>query len=218
MKERFKEKFGLIAVMSIGVAIVGFFGFNMHHSWWYSWALPTTTLNHQQGWELGAVVWTFCFLIYYFIRVNAEKPWQLKVVFVVLALECLLCYAVEKIVLEGYLGGAPIFHVLAVTAIGLSLAGLDVWLGMKRTALVADAPMLVGFGILLLFLWSHQSCAGEPIAGTLVPGAIAFQLIVSNFLFFIAEWGFLDKPLASAVDTVAAFPSPTPESRQQREV
>jgi hypothetical protein len=216
--KKHSAKCRLIVVMGIGAGVIGFFGFDMHNTWWYSWVLPNTTLNHEQGWELGAIVWTAFFLIYYWIKLPAKKMMHLKVAGPVVGASLVLCWLAFEIILKRLWGGNPIFHIAVVMIIGGSLLVLDLWLGMKKTAWMADFPMLVGFGILSLFLLSHASDTGvnKQELGVLVPGAIAFELIVSNILFFVVEWGFLDSPLAASTDTVLAFPATPVQSSSER--
>jgi len=61
-----------------------------------------------------------------------------------------------------------------------------------ESLLVADAPMVVGLIILLLYLWAHHGqkesyAEMEAFAG----GAISFQLTVANVIFILSQGGFI---------------------------
>ena len=203
----------LVFVTAAGVTVILFFGFGKHllsHPW--------PKMTHAGGWEAGALCWTLAFLVYYapkFFVGAGGKFSPLVVPSVVTGF--LLVYFWFK---AWYSVGQtrPLEHVVYVLLISVCLTFLD-WVAWKKHILEkervlshaslrwADAPMLVAFLTLLLYLWAHHDAEHEDV---FVSGVISCQLVISNVIFVVMEFGFLKLavPIERTVTPLEATPSP----------
>jgi peptidyl-prolyl cis-trans isomerase A (cyclophilin A) len=93
-------------------------------------------------------------------------------------------------------------HVIYVLSIGLCFLAMDLWSSTehlepkeralsKASLLWADYPMVAAFIILLVYLWIHADAEHQDV---FVSGVISCQLVISNVVFVVMEFGFLRRP------------------------
>ncbi|HXM36630.1 MAG TPA: hypothetical protein VN920_15655 [Pyrinomonadaceae bacterium] len=182
----------LLAVTVAGVLVISFFGFGKHllnHRWY--------DFSHAQGWEAGAIIWTGLFLVYYVVKFRFTKePAADKVIIVAATWGCwqLLRWAWDSMRAE-----KPIEHVFYVWLIGACffLIDLVMWWrhtdrkekNLSRTSLIwADSPMVIAFLVLIAYLKLHPDTEDPKV---FVAGVISCQLLISNVLFVVMEFGLL---------------------------
>jgi hypothetical protein len=183
----------LLNVTIAGVVIIIFFGFGKHlltHRWYQ--------LSHAQGWEAGAIWWTGFFLVYYLIKFKPTGNFNLdKVIFFVAGILSGLLWWKAK----ASIGEQSLWHIIFVIGIAacfliIDLLGLrhedPMERGRSRASLTwADIPMVFAFLVLLTFLWLHQDTEAREV---FVAGVIACQLLISNAVFIVMEFGILQSP------------------------
>lgn len=180
----------LLVVTVAGFIVIFFFGFGKHllnH--------PYPSLTHAEGWEVGAIIWTAIFLLYYAVKFRiSNRPYLDKVV---LLGGALCVYPMLRAALESMRN--PIKHVFWVWLIGLFLFVID-WLIVKyhpddeerkraKASLSgADTPMVITFLVLIGYLWRHPDTENPDV---FVSGVVACQLLISNAIFVVMEFGLL---------------------------
>jgi len=183
----------LLIVTVAGFVVIFFFGFGKHlfnHPWPY--------LTHAEGWEVGAITWTALFLVYYLFKFRVTtNPTVDKFIFIVI-IGCgypLLTAAWQSM-------KNPINHVFYVWLIGVCFFLIDLLIVIKhplpkeqnrsRASLFwADAPMVVAFPVLMAYLWWHPDTENPEV---FVSGVVACQLLMSNAVFIVMEFGLLGSP------------------------
>jgi hypothetical protein len=179
-----------------GAMLIFCFGFGADWGWMQSLAVHVlgTQLSHSESWELGAITWSLLFGGYYYLtfpflprdRIN-------RLVLLLLSLGTVtLCGA------AGYSIHSPM-HFVFVLAIGILFCMTDFILfwwhsGIRRkmfleTLWVADAPMISGLLTLFCFQIYHRHLARTVEMEVFLAGAISFQLIVSNVVFILSQFG-----------------------------
>jgi hypothetical protein len=205
-EENFVLDQALLIVTIAGFVVIIFFGFGKHlltHPWY--------KLSHAAGWEAGAIGWTGLFLIYYILKFKSTGNVTVdKIIFGALLIGngALLWFAWRSI------GEKSLKHVLFVMGIAALFLGIDLLSGLvhknklekrrSRAALWVDIPMVIAFLVLLPYLWMHQDTEAPEV---FVAGVIACQLLISNVLFVVTEFGFLRLPTTIG----------TPRDQQQRQ-
>ena len=105
--------------------------------------------------------------------------------------------------------GKPIEHVIYVTLIATSFLIIDLLIVLyhpvdkerdvsKSSLIWADIPMVFAFCVLLAYLLIHRDTENPEV---FVSGVVSCQLLVSNAVFVVMEFGFLrrdDAPLTPA--------------------
>src|ERR1700730_4966838 len=165
-------RLGIVALL--GVALVGWLGFVVHHLGWLA-RLHLSGLDHEQGWEIAGILWTAVAANYYF-NFNKKPPsvGRIKAVAYLLFGGAILAGFTLWIIVSDAASTKRPLHLVLVMGIAVVLVLVDVVLE-KWDALVADIPMLIGFMVLAGFVWWHANESEDP--GTLISGAITFQLI-----------------------------------------
>jgi hypothetical protein len=197
----------LLWVTASGFVVISFFGFGKHlltHPW--------PSLTHAAGWEAGAIVWTGLFLFYYIAKFKFTNIAGVdKAVVILLAVGNwkLLSLAWSSM-------GRPIEHVLCVLLVGCSFLIIDGFMTVKhavpkerslsRASLVwADAPMVGSLLILWVFLLVHRDTEHPDI---FVSGVVSCQLLISNAIFVVMEFGVLRTRLSGVEQERAEAASP----------
>jgi WD40 repeat protein len=197
----------------LGFLIIGFFGFcfcidaplsSTGVRWWHIVAPVQAThcTGQWRSWEIGAVIWSILFGIYYFVRFPLPNGTS------IIKAMCLVVFIGATIpnMLAAYyiLEFKPaVYHVFWVIVGALLFMFVDFWLfrelehkrqrgSFLESLLMADLPVVVGLSFLLLYLFPHfkqgdNSESMEAFAG----GAISFQLIASNVIFILSQGGFI---------------------------
>lgn len=186
----------LLIVSVAGIVVILFFGYGKHllsHRWPY--------LTHAGGWEAGAIGWTCLFLFYYavkFVR-GVGRNISGAFLFVVFFFALLVLLRLAWISIGEH---SPGLHVIYVLLIGLCFTGMDLWSSrehaepkeraLSTASLVwADIPMVAAFIILLVYLWTHADAEHQDV---FVSGVISCQLVISNVVFVVMEFGLLRRP------------------------
>jgi hypothetical protein len=192
----------LLLVTVAGFVVILFFGFGKHllnHRWPY--------LTHAEGWEAGAIGWTGLFLVYYLIKFQATGNFVVdKFIILILGL-----FGLVLLWLAGKSMGKPLEHVPFVWAIGACFLIIDLLsmlfhrekkerLLSKASLLWADAPMVFAFGVLWLYLLMHRDTENPDV---FVSGVISCQLLISNVVFVVMEFGLLKSPKETATGSAA---------------
>ena len=180
----------LLVVTVAGFVIILFFGFGKHllnHPWPH--------LSHAEGWEAGAIWWTGLFLIYYGVKFGATGNIVVDklIIAIIIWLDTwLLRRAWETM-------GKADEHLPVVLGIGLCFCFID-FLSQKyhpiprerkrsRESLYwADIPMVAAVVVLYAYLWVHRDTESPDV---FVAGVISCQLLMSNAVFVVTEFGFL---------------------------
>ena len=200
--ESLREHFGLWVITISGILLIFCFGFGNDWGWMKSLVsrvLEVPELSPPESWELGAISWSLLFgAYYYFTFPFLPKDRVNRVLALLLSLGTVaLCIAGAN-----SLHNHSVTHFRYVAAIGFLFCITDFvlfWLheGDRRKIFleslwVADAPMIAGLATLLIFqIYHKQYGAGE--MQTFLAGAISFQLIVSNVVFILCQFGVLRK-------------------------
>ena len=173
-------------------ALFGYFGFTVDHHW--------------KSWELGALLWTFIFVFYYFLTVEFNV--QKHKVMVRLSLICLGASTLVAAASLLYLN-RPLLHVLSVTVVGATLMVTDGLLARglrpgrekkeyRDSFWIAGVPTVFAYLVLVVYLVSgtlYQGQAQKDEAPEIfMSGAISFQLLASNIVFVILQKGWLRHP------------------------
>ncbi|MDQ3743848.1 MAG: hypothetical protein M3444_05660 [Acidobacteriota bacterium] len=198
---------GLLLVVTVdGLVIIFFFGFGKHllsHPW--------PSLTHAAGWDVGALGWTCLFLFYYtakcpYLNVqNVDKAIIFAIIFLIIA-----WLTLPLVGLAGYLIWVkrPILHVICVWLIGICFFVIDLLISRshpdqlekhvsKESLKWADTPMVVTFPVLIAYLLWHTDTEDPDV---FVSGVVACQLLISNAVFIVMEFGLLrsSMPLSAA--------------------
>jgi hypothetical protein len=183
----------LLVVTVAGFVVILFFGFGKHllsHRWPY--------LTHAEGWEAGALGWTGLFLLYYLVKFQATGNVAVdKVIIVIIgSLDLVLLVLAWNSMRE------PLKHVLFIMAIGACYLVIDL-LSMifhpdqkekmlSRVSLYwADIPMVTSVFVLFLYLIIHRDTENPDV---FVSGVVSCQLLISNAVFVVMEFGLLQPP------------------------
>ncbi|SRR5712692_1491849 len=200
----------LLIPILFGVVIIILFGFEMDRD---PFGLK---LKHWQSWELGALLWTAVFALYYAFKF----PFVQTDLINRLVNLCVLVVLPVLAFTGGYfllVSPKHFWHVLAVLAIGVLLLATDFLLykyhvGEQKKAflecvLIADVPVVCAFLVLLPYVFLHEH---EEEREVFFSGAVSFQLIVSNILFILIQLGVVRKIWAvTMVAPAAAAPANT---------
>jgi hypothetical protein len=183
----------LLVVSAAGLVVIVFFGFGKHllsHPW------PNFT--HAEGWEAGAIIWTWTFLLYYMVKFHSTENQAvdsfIKVLFSVGSTVLLL--------LAWFSMKRPTEHVIYVWLIGVCFLVIDSLVVRfhpepkerelsRASRKWADWPMVIAFGVLFLYLKAHPD---TEYPEAFVSGVVACQLLISNSVFVVMEFGLLRLP------------------------
>ncbi len=185
----------LLIVTVAGFAVIAFFGFGKHLLS-YQWP----ELTHAQGWEAGAIVWTGLFLIYYLFKTSPTRSVKVnKLIMVVLiGVNAWLWWKAWKSI-----GGhEPLEHIGWIMGIAAAFLVIDLIVSIfhdndierarSRASLIwADAPMVFSFTVLYIYLRAHSDTEAPEV---FVAGVVACQLLISNVVFVVMEFGLLGLP------------------------
>jgi hypothetical protein len=175
----------LLLVLVAGFTVIAFFGFCKHLL-----NQPFPKLTHTETWELGAIIWTLLFFVYYVLKLQLTKR------------------AIDKTILSiifagaGFLGGAlyylqnPLLHVIMIFFSAVCLMSVDWLLSIyhnneieKKLSLhslvVADLPVVFAFSVLMFYIVIHPDSDHPEV---FLSGAISYQLLISNALFVVSEF------------------------------
>jgi hypothetical protein len=185
----------LVVVTLIGFVVIGFFGFGKHlltNPWPY--------LTHAEGWDMGALIWTGFFLLYYTWKFPLTNVRMVdKAIISIIGWGSLPLIFAAALTMK-----QPIWHVFYVWLIGVVFFSIDLLLWkrhpvreereLSRTTLIwADTPVVVSFAILLLYCIYHRDTEHE----VFVSGIVSCQLLISNAVFIVTEFGLLQSPESS---------------------
>jgi hypothetical protein len=198
----------LLVVSVIGAIIIMFFGFFGKHLLSYRLFF----LTRAQGWEAGAIIWTFVFIGYYYFKVDLTRSGWDKLIFPL--------FPVAGIVSLGlafwFMFKDPATHVICIFVSGLCLLLIDLVICKKhphrrekelskRSLIAADIPTVGAFLVLILYLCFD---GGADKKDVFVSGVVAYQVLVSNAVFIVMEFGLLGPPKDPTLNN-------TPASGQQ---
>jgi len=185
----------LLIVTIAGAVLIMFFGFGKHLLTyrWYD-------LTHAAGWEAGAIGWTGLFLIYYLFKIPPTRSVTVdKLIFVALVgINLFLMLQAVKTI-----GDKPLKHIPYVLGIAACFLITDLMSSIfrdeddiekprSRASLYwADFPMVFAFIVLFIYLWVHSDTEAPEV---FVAGVIACQLLISNAVFIVMEFGLLQSP------------------------
>ena len=152
--------------------------------------------EHSEWWEVGSILWTALFVIYYFLRLRLTgKVGVDKLVFALLLLGIVGSTVGAFAYLQSHHYRA---HFLCVAGISCLFLIIDTLLYRHHTnheyktdylqsCLLADGPesfALALLGIYLFLHWGHVSTLEAFLSG-----AISFQLLASNVIFVLIQAG-----------------------------
>jgi hypothetical protein len=180
----------LLVVTVAGFVVILFFGFGKHllsHRWPY--------LTHAEGWEAGAIGWTWGFLFYYLAKYREVRNRAVNTFII----------ATLMLISAKLLTGAwesmrePITHVWYITGIGMCFLLTDALAMLfhknpkeqerSRNSLYwADIPMVLALVVLLVYLYVHPDAENRDV---FVSGVVSCQLLISNAVFIVMEFGLL---------------------------
>ena len=200
----------LLIVTVAGFVVIVFFGFGKHlltHRW--------PNLTHAQGWEAGAIVWTGLFLLYYLFKTPRTPNVTVdKIIILALGgLDAWFWWEAWKSV-----GGKPLQHLKWIMGIAACFLFIDLMISIfhadptekarSRASLFwADVPMVFSFVVLFVYLLVHGDTESPEV---FVAGVVACQLLISNAIFVVMEFGLLQLPrrdkTASSRNKVQAEP------------
>jgi hypothetical protein len=200
----------LLVVTVAGFVTILFFGFGKHlldHPW--------PQLSHAEGWEAGAIWWTGLFLIYYAIKFGATGNIVVDklIIAVIIGLDTwLLRRAWETM-------GKPDEHLPIVLGIGACFSTIDFLshkyhpVAMERrrsreSLYWADIPMLVAVVVLYAYLRAHRDTETPDV---FMAGVISCQLLMSNAVFVVMEFGFLGSRREASTRTAGPTRSAVPD-------
>jgi len=186
----------LLVVTVIGFVVIFFFGFGKHLL-----SHPLPALTHAEGWDTGAIIWTGFFLFYYTFKFQFSKVGILDKAFVIF----IAWFSLPFLFLAWYFMDKPIIHVLFVWLIGVCFLVVDSLVikyhpdpeekDLSRASRKwADWPMVISFAVLMAYLLWHRDTEHKDV---FVSGVVASQLLISNSVFVVMEFGFL-RPSHSA--------------------
>jgi hypothetical protein len=189
----------LVVVTVLGFVVIAFFGFGKHLL-----SNPWPYLTHAEGWDLGALIWTGFFLLYYTWKFPLTNVRMVdKAIISIIGWGSLPLIFAAALTMK-----QPIWHVFYVWLIGVVFFSIDLLLWkrhptheereLSRTSLIwADTPMVVAFFVLLLYLLFHRDTEHE----VFVSGIVSCQLLISNAVFIVTEFGLLRSPEFSGGET-----------------
>lgn len=197
-----KEHFGLWVMTVSGTLLIFCFGFGNEWNWMKVLALRAlgVSLSPSESWELGAISWSLLFGIYYYFTFPfLPKDHLNRVLLAVLSIGTVTLCGAAAYSLHNH----SVIHFRYVSAIGFLFCVTDFVLfwwhqGDRRKMFleslwVADAPMIAGLATLLTFQIYHRNYGTGGEMQTFLAGAISFQLIVSNVVFILCQFGVLRK-------------------------
>jgi len=183
----------LLVVCVAGFVAILFFGFGKHLL-----SHPRPYLTHAEGWEAGAIIWTGLFLFYYFAKFNlpGNMLWN-KLIIIVFSVA-----GWKLLDLAWHSMKSPLIHVFWVFLISACFLIIDfvIWKKhplpkeqhLSKTSFYwADVPMVIAFIVLLGYLWMHKDTENPEV---FVSGVVACQLLISNSIFVVMEFGLLRPP------------------------
>lgn len=192
---------GLWIMTMSGGLLIFCFGFGSDWNWMKQLDIRVlgTQLTATESWELGAITWSLMFgAYYYFTFPSAPKDRINRVVAALLSLGTVALCGLAAYSL--HTNNIP-FHFRYVAAIGFLFCLTDFILFLCHTGdrrkmfleslWVADAPMIAGLVTLLFFQIYHKDQRQAREMQTFLAGAISFQLIVSNVVFILCQFGVL---------------------------
>jgi hypothetical protein len=192
---------GLWIMTVSGALLIFSFGFGSDWNWMKQLDIRVlgTQLTATESWELGAITWSLMFgAYYYFTFPSAPKDRINRLVAALLSLGTVALCGLAAYSL--HTNNIP-FHFRYVAAIGFLFCLTDFILFLCHTGdrrkmfleslWVADAPMIVGLVTLLFFQIYHKDQRQAQEMQTFLAGAISFQLIVSNVVFILCQFGVL---------------------------
>jgi len=192
---------GLWIMTVSGALLIFSFGFGSDWNWMKQLDIRVlgTQLTATESWELGAITWSLMFgAYYYFTFPSAPKDRINRVVAALLSLGTVALCGLAAYSL--HTNNIP-FHFRYVAAIGFLFCLTDFILFLCHTGdrrkmfleslWVADAPMIAGLVTLLFFQIYHKDQRQAREMQTFLAGAISFQLIVSNVVFILCQFGVL---------------------------
>src|SRR5262249_31902654 len=191
-----KEHFGLWLMAVSGALLIFCFGFGADWKWMKQlvYEVLGMQLTHSESWELGAITWSLLFGGYYYLTFPfLPKDRVNRLILLALSVGTVtLCAA------AGYSLRRPV-HFTFVLAIGILFCVIDFilfwWhIGERHkmfleTLWVADAPMIAGLLTLFCFQIYSKHVVETSEMQIFLAGAISFQLIVSNVVFILSQFG-----------------------------
>jgi hypothetical protein len=186
----------LVVVTVLGFVVIAFFGFGKHLL-----SNPWPYLTHAEGWDMGALIWTGFFLLYYTWKFPLTNVRMVdKAIISIIGWGSLPLIFAAALTMK-----QPVWHVFFVWLIGVVFFSIDLLLWkrhpdreereLSRTTLIwADTPMVVAFVVLLLYLLYHRDTEHEMF----VSGIVSCQLLISNSVFIVTEFGLLQSPDSAA--------------------
>jgi hypothetical protein len=185
----------LIVVTLLGFVVIGFFGFGKHLL-----SNPWPYLTHAEGWDMGALIWTGFFLLYYTWKFPLTNVRMVdKAIISVIGWCSLPLIFAAALTMKN-----PVWHVFYVWLIGVVFFFIDFLLWkrhpvaeereLSKTSLLwADTPMVVSFLVLLMYLLYHRDTEHEMF----VSGIVSCQLLISNAVFIVTEFGLFQSSESS---------------------
>jgi hypothetical protein len=183
-----------------GALIILVFGGCTHFLNYLGW-----NLQHSESWELGALLWTALFVVYYFYTLELVGQSRIdKAIMVFLVLIVVLTFLAWMSLLEWR---HQTLHVLSVTGIGIFLMLTDLLLSkyhknnklaFRQSFWIAGVPMVIAYVVLDVYMCSdtllHKTLLHTNVESPEVffSGAISFQLLASNVIFVIIQKGKLE--------------------------
>ena len=200
----------LLLVSVAGFVVILFFGFGKHLL-----THPFPFLTHSAGWEAGALIWTGLFLLYYVAKFRSTGKRGVDVLIIILF--SVVSWWLIQLAWQSM--GTPITHVFFVWLIGLCFFVIDLLVSKKHpepkerklshaSLLWADAPMVIAFLVLFAYLLFHRDTEHPDV---FVSGVVSCQLLVSNAVFIVMEFGLLQLPQPMSNEEVQA-PAPDQHS------
>lgn len=159
-------------------------------------------LTHQQGWELGALVWSIAFATWFYMTFPVPQSALLMrlIPFLILVVMggLFVLNAAFVLILKNETG-----HVLSILSIGVVFLVIDLILAFRAderhkkefwgSVFIADIPIVGGMAVLALYQIVHSRSVEEAEMHSFVSGAVSFQLIFSNVLFALIRGGVFKK-------------------------
>jgi cation transport ATPase len=198
-----------------GAIIIFVFGYGLHL---FQYLGIKTNLQHWESWELGALLWTVLFILYYFATlklVNKNKTDKVIIVFLFLVFILTGSAWASLLYWHSWHNQFSVYiHVFSVTGIGTFLMLIDRLVSkyhhnaqdkkaFRESFLLAGVPTVIAYAALDLYLitdglvW-HRWILHTPPENqeVFLSGAISFQLLVSNVIFVLIQKGTIHKVTA----------------------
>ncbi len=207
---RWIKRRGLLLIVILGGLIIFVFGLHMEihifklrlmtHSERGSEIEPLRLLlTHSESWEVGALLWTLLFVIYYgstFPFTQNERVDR----FLGFLVYFVLPGAIIASFLFLLLWRIHSLHVMFVVFTVTVLMVIDFTFSMYHTGekkkqfqesvLLADLPVVIAFVILIFYHLLHQHAKGLEV---FFGGVISFQLLASNVIFVLIQAGMIKR-------------------------